>query len=178
MLTRRDFAKKGAMCSGALLAGFERVVWPMPSDDSPQRGSGDPFSGGQQLGLVDFLREGQAPTQAVLGDELDGRLYTDLASVSLQDVATATERFYIRTRVSKLLPNTKSWQVRAEGFSEKPRTLTFEYLRKAAKAAGLHLMECAGHVPLVHFGLMSGASLTGRPVAELPDHPGANAQPS
>src|SRR5260370_16796631 len=146
MLTRRDFAKKGAMCSGALLAGFERVVWPMPSDDSPQRGSGDPFSGGQQLGLVDFLREGQAPTQAVLGDELDGRLYTDLASVSLQDVATATERFYIRTRVSKLLPNTKSCQVGAEGFSEKPRTLTFQHLTKAPQPVGLPPPQSARHL--------------------------------
>jgi DMSO/TMAO reductase YedYZ molybdopterin-dependent catalytic subunit len=178
MLTRRDFAKKGAMCSGALLAGFERVVWPMPSLASPQRTSGDPFSGGQQLGLVDFLREGQAPTQAMLGDELDGRLYTDLASLSLQDVATATEKFYIRTRVSKLLPDVKSWQVRVEGFPEKPRTLTLEYLRKAAKPVGLRLMECAGNVPLVHFGLISVASWTGVPVAEILDNPGTKSQHS
>src|SRR6266581_2497658 len=130
MLTRRDFAKKGAMCGGALLAGFERVIWPMPSLGSPQEASGDPFSGGQQLGMVDFLREGQAPAQTVLGDELDGRMYTDLASLSLQDIATATEKFYVRTRVSKLLPDIKSWQMRVEGFSEKPRTLTLEYLRK------------------------------------------------
>ncbi len=171
MLTRRDFAKKGAMCSGALLAGFERVVWPMPSLGSPQGASGDPFSGGQQLGLVDFLREGQAPSQTVLGDELDGRMYTDLASLSLQDTTTATEQFYVRTRVSKLLPDIKSWQLRVEGFSEKPRTLTLEYLRKAAKPLGLHLMECAGNVPLVHFGLISVASWTGVPIAEILDNP-------
>ena len=178
MLTRRDFAKKGAMCSGALLAGFERVVWPMPSLGSPQGASGDPFSGGQQLGLVDFLREGQAPTQTVLGDELDGRMYTDLASLSLQDVATPTEKFYVRTRVSKLLPDIKSWQLRVEGSSEKPRTLTLEYLRKAAKPLGLHLMECAGNVPLAHFGLISVASWTGVPVAEILDNPSAKRQRS
>ncbi len=178
MLTRRDFAKKGAMCSGALLAGFERVVWPMASLGAPQHPSGDPFSGGQQLGLVDFLREGQAPTQAVLGDELDGRLYTDLASVSMQDATTATEKFYIRTRVSKLLADIKSWQVRVEGFLEKPQTLTLGYLRKAAKPVGLHLMECAGNVPLVHFGLISVARWTGVPVAEILDNPGAKRQRS
>ncbi len=178
MLTRRDFAKKGAMCSGALLAGFERVVWPMPSLGSWQQPSSGPFSGGQQLGLVDFLREGQSPTQTVLGDELDGRMYTDLASLSLQDATTPTEKFYIRTRVSKFLPDTKSWQVRVEGFPEKPRTLTLEYLRKAAKPAGLHLMECAGNVPLVHFGLISVASWTGVPVAEILDNPGAKRQRS
>ncbi len=178
MLTRRDFAKKGAMCSGALLAGFEQVVWPMPSASSPQGASGDSFSGGQQLGLVDFLREGQAPTQTVLGDELDGRMYTDLASLSLQDVATPTEKFYVRTRVSKLLPDIKSWQLRVEGSSEKPRTLTLEYLRKAAKPLGLHLMECAGNVPLAHFGLISVASWAGVPVEEILDNPGAKRQRS
>jgi len=178
MLTRRDFAKKGAMCSGALLAGFERVVWPMAGFGWPQSASGDSFSGGQQLGLVDFLREGQAPTNTVLGDELDGRMYTDLASLSLKDVATATENFYIRTRVSKLLPDIKSWQVRVEGFSEKPRTLTLEYLRKTAKPLGLHLMECAGNVPLAHFGLISIASWTGVPVAEILDNPRVNSQRS
>src|SRR2546427_2439202 len=169
MLTRRDFAKKGAMCSGALLAGFEQVVWPMPSLGSPQGASEDPFSGGQQLGLVDFLREGQAPTQTVLGDELDGRMYTDLASLSLQNAATPTEKFYIRTRASKLLPDAKSWQVRVEGFVEKPRILTLEYLRKAAKSVGMHLMECAGNVPPVHFGMISVASWAGVPVAEILD---------
>ncbi len=178
MLTRRDFAKKGAMCSGALLAGFERVVWPMPSDDSPQHPSGDPFLGGQQRGVVEFLREGLAPMQTVLGDELDGRMYTDLAGLSLQDVTTPTEKFYVRTRVSKLLPNTKSWQVRVEGFSEKPQTLTLEYLKKAAKPVGLHLMECAGNVPLVHFGLISVASWAGVPVAEILDNPGTKRQRS
>src|SRR5712664_2269798 len=172
MLTRRDFARKVALCGSVLLTGFERVVWPMPSVGSPQYPSGDPFSGGQQLGVVEFLHEGQAPTQTVLGDELDGRMYTDLTSLSLQDMATPTEKFYIRTRASKLLPDTKSWQVRVEGFSEKPRTVTLEYLRKAAKPVGLHLMECAGNVPLAHFGMISIANWAGVPVADILDNPG------
>jgi len=172
MLTRRDFARKGALCGGALLTGFERVVWPMPSVGSPQYPSGDPFSGGQQLGVVEFLHEGQAPAQTLLGDELDGRMYTDLASLSLQDPATPTEEFYIRTRASKLLPDAKSWQARVEGFSERPRTLTLEYLRKAAKPVGLHLMECAGNVALAHFGMISVANWTGVPLADILDNPG------
>jgi DMSO/TMAO reductase YedYZ molybdopterin-dependent catalytic subunit len=173
MLTRRDFARKGALCGGVLLTGFERVVWPMPSVGSPQYPSGDPFSGGQQLGVVEFLHEGQAPTQTVLGDELDGRMYTDLTSLSLQDMATPTEKFYIRTRASKLLPDTKSWHVHVEGFSEKPRTLTLEYLRKAAKPVGLHLMECAGNVPLAHFGMISVANWAGVPLSEVFENTGA-----
>ena len=30
MLTRRDFAGRGVMCAGAVLAGFEQVLWPIP----------------------------------------------------------------------------------------------------------------------------------------------------
>ncbi len=172
MLTRRDFVKNGALCGGALLSGFERLVLPMPSLGSPQHSSVDPFSGGQPLGVAELLHEGQAPTQTVLGDELDGRMFTDLASLSLQDPATPTEKFYIRTRASKLLADTKSWQVHVEGFSEKPRTLTLEYLRKAAKPVGLHLMECAGNVALAHFGMISVANWTGVPLADILDNPG------
>ncbi len=173
MLTRRAFAKNSALCGGALLSGFQRLVWPMPSLGSPQYPSGDPFSGGQQLGVAEFLHEGQAPAQTLMGEELDGRMYTDLASLSLQDTATPAEKFYIRTRASKLLPDTKSWQVRVEGFSEKPRTLTLEYLRKAAKPMGLHLMECAGNVQQAHFGMISVASWAGVPLLEIFENTGA-----
>ncbi len=178
MLTRRDFAKKGVMCSGALLAGFQRLVLPMPSLGSPQHPSGDPFLDGQQVGVAEFVHEGQAPTQTLLGDELDGRMYTDLASISLQDAATPTKKFYIRTRVSKLIPDVKAWQVRVERFGEEPRILTLESLRKTAKPVGLHLMECAGNVPLVRFGMISVASWSGVPFAEILDNPGAKPRAS
>jgi len=39
-------------------------------------------------------------------------------------------------------------------------------------------MECAGNVPLVHFGLISVARWTGVPVAEILDNPGAKRQRS
>jgi DMSO/TMAO reductase YedYZ molybdopterin-dependent catalytic subunit len=178
MLTRRAFAKNGALCGGVLLSGFERLVLPMPNLGSPQHPSGDPFSGGQQLGVADFLHEGEAPAQTLLGEELDGRMYTDLASLSLQDAATPTEKFYIRTRASKLLPDAKSWQVHVGGFSERPRALTLEYLRKAAKPVGLHLMECAGNVALAHFGMISVASWTGVPLADILDNPGVKSRGS
>src|SRR5260370_3792258 len=139
----------------------------MASVGSPQYPSGDPFSGGQQLGVVDFLHEGEAPAETVLGDELDGRMFTDLASLSLQDPATPTEEFYIRTRASKLLPDAKSWQVRVEGFSERPPTFTIEYLRKAAKPMGLHLMEGAGDGQQAHFRMISGATWAGVLLLEI-----------
>jgi DMSO/TMAO reductase YedYZ molybdopterin-dependent catalytic subunit len=178
MLTRRDFAKKGAMCGGALLAGFEQVVRLAPTLGPPQHASRDPFSGGQQLGLLEFLHEGRVQMQTVMGDELDGRMYSDLANLSQRDVVTPTEKFYIRTRASRLIPDAKLWQVRVEGFGEKARTLTIESLRKAAKPMGLHLMECAGNAPLVRFGMISVARWAGLPLAEILDNTSAKPQAS
>ncbi|MHB8500631.1 MAG: molybdopterin-dependent oxidoreductase [Candidatus Acidiferrales bacterium] len=178
MLTRRDFAKKGAMCGGALLAGFEKVVWSAPTLSPPQHPSHDPSSGGQQLGVVEFLHEGRVQMQTVMGDELDGRMYSDLANLSTKDVVTPTEKFYIRTRASRLIPDANRWQVRVEGLGEKPRTVTIESLRKAAKPMGLHLMECAGNVPLVRFGMISVARWAGLPLAEILDNTSAKLQAS
>jgi DMSO/TMAO reductase YedYZ molybdopterin-dependent catalytic subunit len=162
-VTRREFTRIGLAASGALLGGFEKIILPALAG---LRGD-DPFSGGQQLGMVEFVREGRVQLESEVGEELDGRLYTDLAGLSLKDAATPTEKFYVRTRASKHLPDAKSWHVRVEGFGEKPRTLTLETLRKAAKPMGVHLMECAGNVPLVRFGMISVASWAGLPVAEI-----------
>jgi DMSO/TMAO reductase YedYZ molybdopterin-dependent catalytic subunit len=172
MLTRREFARVGLSAGGVLLAGFDRII--LPATAGPRRE--DPFSGGQQLGVVEFLREGRVQMETAMGEELDGRLYADVASFSPQEEVTPTEKFYIRTRASKLMPDAKSWQVRVEGFAEKPRTLTLEYLTKTAKPMGLHLMECAGNVPLVRFGMISVASWAGVPVAEILDGTGAKPQ--
>jgi DMSO/TMAO reductase YedYZ molybdopterin-dependent catalytic subunit len=176
MLTRRNFTKNGAMCGGALLVGFERLVLPMPGFGARQPQLHDPLSGGQRLGLVEFRREGSAPVETVMGEELDGRLYTDLANLSMKDAVTPTEKFYVRTRASKLMPDAKGWQVRVEGLAEKPRTLTLENLTKAAKPMGQHLMECAGNVPLVRFGMISVAGWSGVPLAEVLDGTGAKPQ--
>jgi len=178
MLTRRDFAKKGAMCGGALLAGFERVVWPVPTLGPSQHPFRDPFPGGQQLGVVEFLHEGRVQMQTIMGDELDGRLYFDLANLSMKDMVTPTEKFYIRTRASRLIPDAQLWQLRVEGFGEKSRTVTIESLRKAAKPMGLHLMECAGNVPLVGFGMISVARWAGVPLAEILDNTSTKPQAS
>src|SRR6266576_6386739 len=128
MLTRRDFAKRGMVCAGALLAGFEQVLWP-PSVAGLQNRSNDPFLSGRQLGVVDFMNPRPVEMDAAQGSELDGRLYTDLSKLSLQEAVIATAHFYVRTRVSRLLPGTKSWLVRVEGLVEKPRNRTIEELR-------------------------------------------------
>jgi DMSO/TMAO reductase YedYZ molybdopterin-dependent catalytic subunit len=173
MLKRRDFAKKGAMCGGALLAGFDRFVWPITSLGLSQKSSNQAFSGGKQLGQVDFIDEPLLELEKAQGAELDGRLYTDLASLSLDDRATPTEKFYIRTRASELLPDRKLWRVHVDGHVDKPWSRTIAELKRAAKPIGLHLMECAGNVPQAHFGLLSVASWAGVPVSELLENSGA-----
>jgi DMSO/TMAO reductase YedYZ molybdopterin-dependent catalytic subunit len=176
MLKRRDFAKNGAMCGGALLAGFDRLVWPIAAFGLFQGSAKDPFSGGKQLGQVDFIDEPMLEMEKAQGKELDGRLYTDLSSLSLNEPATPTEKFYIRTRASEILPDAKSWRVHVDGHVDKARSRTIEELRREAKPAGLHLMECAGNVAQAHFGLISVASWAGVHVADLLDNTGTRPQ--
>lgn len=178
MLTRRDFAKRGMMCGGAVLVGLERALWPISKLAGLQDRSKHPISGGKQLGVVDFVNPRSLEMDAAQGTELDGRLYTDLSKLSLQEPVIATEKFYIRTRVSKLLPDAKSWRVRFDGLVEKPQGRTIEELRSAAKPLGLHLMECAGNVPLTNFGMISVASWSGVPLADILENSGAKSQAS
>jgi DMSO/TMAO reductase YedYZ molybdopterin-dependent catalytic subunit len=178
MLTRRAFAKKGVMCGGALLTGFEGAIWARYSRCATQQPSLDPFSTGKQLGLVEFIDESNVELDNVQGAELDGRLYSNLSSLSPDDRATPTEKFYVRTRASEILPDAKSWRVHLDGHVDKPRRRTIEELRRAAKPLGLHLMECAGNVPQAHFGLISVASWAGVPVAELLNYTVARPQGS
>src|SRR6266704_888181 len=77
MLTRRDFGKKGVMCGGAVLAGFKLAPWPIPSIARLQERSNDPFSGGRQLGVVDFVNPRPLEMDTAQGNELDCRLHTD-----------------------------------------------------------------------------------------------------
>jgi len=105
-----------------------------------------------------------------VGTELDGRLYTDLTSQSLDNQVTPTEKFYIRTRASEILPEAKSWRVHVDGLLDKPRSRTIEELKRETRPLGPHLMECAGNVGQAHFGMISVASWAGVPLAEILDN--------
>jgi len=119
--------------------------------------------------VVDFAREPQLELDKPQGAELDGRLYTDLTGIPVDGRAVPTEKFYLRTRASQLLPKQEPWRVRLDGHAEKPRSWTIEDLRQLAKPQGLHLMECAGNVLLARFGLISVADWTGVSMAEILD---------
>ncbi len=101
-----------------------------------------------------------------------------MSKLSLQEPVIPTERFYVHTRVSRLLPDAKSWRVRVDGLGEKPRSRTIKELRSAARPLGLRLMECAGNVPLTNFGMISVASWGGVPLTAILENSGAKSRAS
>jgi len=168
MLTRRSLLKGTLFSGSALFADFAGIAW--TSSLRPRQK--DPFANGKLLGLLgtlDFVNESPVPLSIPQGSELDGRLYSDLSTLEPQDPITPTEKFYIRTRASQLLPDPASWQVKLGGIVDRPMNLGIESLRKAAKPMGAHLMECAGNVRLAHFGLLSVGDWAGVPLAEILD---------
>jgi DMSO/TMAO reductase YedYZ molybdopterin-dependent catalytic subunit len=164
-LTRRELVRAGMISGGVLLTGLDKIAWPKSSLSRQN----DPFAGGKQFGVVDFVHQGFVQMDAAFGAELDGRLFTDLSTLAAQNPVTPVERFYIRTRASQLLPDPKSWQVAVDGLVEQPSILPIENLQRAAKPIGLHLMECAGNVPIMRFGMLSVANWAGVPLSEILD---------
>lgn len=165
MLSRRALLKASLFSGSAFFFDFAGVAWPR----SLRTQQKDPFPNGKLLGTLDFIDESPAPLDMVEGSELDGRLYSDLSKLAPENPITPTERFYIRTCASQLLPDSSSWQVKLGGLVDRPMNLGIESLRKAAKPMGTHLMECAGNVRLARFGLLSVGEWAGVPVSEILD---------
>jgi DMSO/TMAO reductase YedYZ molybdopterin-dependent catalytic subunit len=116
------------------------------------------------IGIVPFEGEGSSPLDTLLGDELDGRQFTDLSRVDAGRLVTPTGEFYIRTRASHLLDTRKPWSVRVG--SER---ISMDRLLAQAGPQGVHLMECAGNTHAVHFGMIGMARWDGVPLAPLLD---------
>jgi len=119
------------------------------------------------LGVVPFSGEGHPPMGEVIGSELDGRLFTDLSTLSPENPVTATDKFFIRTRSSQLLDTSDPWTIHVAGLVQKPMTISAELLAKKARPMGAHLMECSGNTRSAHFGMMSVAGWDGVPVQEI-----------
>jgi DMSO/TMAO reductase YedYZ molybdopterin-dependent catalytic subunit len=146
-----------SILSGSLwVSGLHNLHWP---------GSASPV--GSLVGIIPFSDEGRAPFSQPLGEELDGRLFTNLSLLSPENAVTPLNDFYIRTRASNLLEAGKHWTIGLGGFIEKPITLHLDELSKSASPMGLHLMECAGNSRSAHFGLLSVAEWDGIPIAKV-----------
>jgi len=168
---RREFVRLGGVSVGILLAGLDQLG--LAAFVNAQ--NTDAFAGGKRLGTVDFVDEGRPMMDVSVGEELDGRLFTDLTGMDLAERVTPTEKFYVRTRGSKLLPEQKSWTVKIDGLVESPSTLSLVQLTRRAKPVGQHLMECAGNARFAHYGLISVANWVGVPLADILD--GVRARP-
>ena len=161
--SRREFLKSSLIAGGTLLAGFNKI----PTLAATVQARRDIFEGGKQLGTVDFAGESRSPLDTLLGADLDGRLFSDLSKLTPENPIPPTERFYVRTLASRLLEGERGWQIRMGGLVERPGPLAIEDLKKNAKAAGLHLMECSGNARATRFGMLSVADWSGVPISDV-----------
>lgn len=167
MDTRREFLRSCLLASGAVLTGFKLLDDLSAQGPAAAARARNSFQEGHLLGLVDFVGESQAPLDTLFGSELDGRLFTDLSSLQPQSPNTPTEKFYVRTRASQLLPTESSWVVRLSGRVEKPVQFSPDDLKDLVKPQGLHLMECAGNGRTTRFAMISVAEWVGIPLMGL-----------
>lgn len=147
--------------SGVVVCGFERAK---------RFGFGDRWfeaGEGELVGQVEFLNEGRVEMDTAFGSELDGRLFTSLVKLDEKRLVTAEERFYLRTRASKMLPEASSWTVAVDGLTAGKKALTIGELRAMEQPMGLQLMECAGNTRAAHFGMISVGDWSGVPLGEL-----------
>jgi DMSO/TMAO reductase YedYZ molybdopterin-dependent catalytic subunit len=167
-LTRRELLSASLLAGGMWLVGADRLAVAQRALGRALDAAQDPFAGGKLLGTLGFVGESRVPVpmETPLGTELDGRLFTDLSALKADESAVSTEKFYVRTRASKLLDLSKPWAVQLPGSGDSA-LLTIPELTRMAEPLGLHLMECAGNTREGHFGLLSVADWIGVPLAQL-----------
>jgi DMSO/TMAO reductase YedYZ molybdopterin-dependent catalytic subunit len=162
-LSRRELLSAFSIAGGAICVGLDRILLPAVTFGQTR----DSFAGGEMLGTVPFAREGRPPMDTPIGEELDGRLYTDLSALSSEKPVTPVERFYLRTRASALLKDTDLRSIEMRGLAGTPVHINPEELRAKARPMGQHLMECAGNTREGRFGLISVADWTGIPLLDV-----------
>jgi len=161
-LSRRELLSAMSIAGGVCI-GLEKILLPSPAYGQ----SRNSFAGGEMLGIVPLAREGTPPMDTPIGEELDGRLYTDLSTLAPEKPITPVERFYVRTRASALLKDTDLRSIEMRGLTGDPVRVSTEELRARARPMGRHLMECAGNTRDGRFGLISVADWTGVPLTEV-----------
>jgi len=162
-LSRRELLNALSIAGGAICVGLDRILLPAPSLGQTRNS----FAGGEMLEIVPFAREGSPPMDTAVGEELDGRLYSDLTSATPEEPVTAGGRFYIRTRASSLLSEENLQSILFRGFAGVPLNVGVGDLRAQARSMGTHLMECAGNTREGRFGLISVADWTGISLTEV-----------
>jgi DMSO/TMAO reductase YedYZ molybdopterin-dependent catalytic subunit len=142
---------------------------PMPDVLDAGMGCPDAFRGGELIDVVPFINDGGVPLDTPLNVGWDGRLYTDLSTLTQESLVVANERFYIRTRYPDRLDPSAPWRVSVHGLVDDPRELSLEELTPMVRPMGVHLLECSGNGRGGAFGLMSAADWSGVPLREVLD---------
>jgi len=154
-ISRRELLAKALIASGALYIGLEFC-----GCQDGIRSSEEVFRQASLLGTVPFADRVGSPTSTTLGEELDGRRFTDLSALTPDSPITPVENFYIRTRSSQLLPESNGWSVRLHIPGALDR-VDFATLAREVDVQGRYLLECAGNVRSASFGMLSAADWAG-----------------
>jgi DMSO/TMAO reductase YedYZ molybdopterin-dependent catalytic subunit len=157
--------KTSVTAGGLTLFGLHNLRVSQLEAQAPQ----DAFRGGRLLGHLEFIDESSVPLDTLMGEGLDGRLFTDLSAVGPDHSTTQTDKFYVRTRASELLNTREPWRIKLTGTARKNLTIDILTLRKMSQPAGLHLMECSGNVRAAHFGMLSVADWAGANISDVLD---------
>jgi DMSO/TMAO reductase YedYZ molybdopterin-dependent catalytic subunit len=160
---RREFLRAAAVGGGAFVASVDKFARIAAFGEERK----DPFYGGKQLGMIEFIGESRAPLDTVIGAGLDARLYADLSTLMPENSVTPTEKFYVRTTASELLETEKPWVLKVGGLVERSVNLMLDNLKSGVGDMGMHLMECSGNGRATRFGLISVADWAGVRISEL-----------
>jgi DMSO/TMAO reductase YedYZ molybdopterin-dependent catalytic subunit len=130
-----------------------------------------PVPGGKLLGVVPFGAPGAptTPLNRLLGAGLDARLFTDLSSISTDELVTPANRFFIRTATPSALPDTAAWKLEFGGLIDRIEPMDVRALEGVGHASGRYLIECAGNADPQNYGLISVADWDGVPVIAVLD---------
>jgi DMSO/TMAO reductase YedYZ molybdopterin-dependent catalytic subunit len=168
--TRRELLSASITAGGVLFLGAESLCSAVVAELSRDSQSKSPAQNqspvGKQIGICEFVGEPRVPMDAVFGSELDGRLYTDLSSLKFGEHAIPTEKFFIRTRASKMLDTSKPWSILTSA-AGRETVVTMQDIDRRAVPQGVHLMECAGNTKDSQFGMIAAADWAGMSISKL-----------
>jgi DMSO/TMAO reductase YedYZ molybdopterin-dependent catalytic subunit len=114
------------------------------------------------LGTLDFLDEFPKAFHTPFDSGLEGRLITDLRSLSEESLVTPTDHFFIRTRTPDQIDWKKTWTLTIQGLVKESRKLQMNDILGAVEPQGDVLLECSGNNRRNRgFGLLSSAHWDG-----------------
>ncbi len=129
------------------------------------------LKGGRQIEQIEFIGERRVAVGEVTGEGLSGRLAYDLAQITPEEMVTANDQHFIRTRLPDRLDYEKRdpWSVQINGMVDEAVDLTIAELTQRTEEKGTFVMECSGNSAGRAFGLLSAASWDGVAITDLLD---------